>query len=170
MTKLGIELGNTNTKLEEQRQKTDEQREKAAAAEKSLLELQQLIKEPRTIDRQTADKILVAGSKGSVDIGFVTNTDEPAKLGAALRDLLASNGWAIAYFHAFGGSPVTPGIKIFISGSVYGEVVPPDKIPEPAKTLYECLRASVKDNPSLEVLTTTGIPNELIRVRICPKY
>jgi len=45
-------------------------RRKQAEAEKSLLELQQPVREPRTIDEQRAHEILDWGEKGSVEIFF----------------------------------------------------------------------------------------------------
>src|SRR6476660_2989227 len=44
------------------------QREKTALAEKATLELQRLIKEPRTIDRERGKAILEQGPKGTVKI------------------------------------------------------------------------------------------------------
>jgi hypothetical protein len=45
-------------------------RTKQAQAERSLLELKELIREPRTVDEQRAHEILDWGEKGSVDIFF----------------------------------------------------------------------------------------------------
>jgi hypothetical protein len=51
--------------------KLEEQREKTALAEKSLLELQKLIREGREIDNKLATEILEHGLKGKPKLWFL---------------------------------------------------------------------------------------------------
>lgn len=174
VTKLGIELGNTNTKLEEERQKTDKQREKAAVAEKSLLELQSLLKEQRTIDRNKGDKILNLGAKGSVKITFVSIGTETSNLAHQLSGILVEHGWTITAIEPalFAGGGPGSGIVITIHGDVKNPTVVTNwgDIPEPAKTLHRLLAEAIIGNPAVETRVMEAQPEELIWVVIGLKY
>jgi hypothetical protein len=88
-----------NLALEEQRQKTEEQRGKTAGLEKqaadaqlSLLKLQRFIREPRTVEVEKSRTFLANRPKGSVRIKYLDGV-EPERLANELNKTLTANGW-----------------------------------------------------------------------------
>jgi hypothetical protein len=147
-------------------------RTKQAGAEKSLLELQQLVREPRAIDEQRANEILDWGEKGSVDIFFSMIGDEPSKFAEKLAQVLLSHGWQI-----LSAQPVIPGIRgtgILITAygdstaSFLGKDWP--EAPEPAKTLHRLLVEAVAGNETVETRISPDKPKDKLGVTIAAKY
>src|SRR5438876_9101730 len=75
--------------------KLEEQREKTALAEKSLLELQKLIREGRAIDTKLATEILEHGPKGEAEIMVSSNNEEVNNFAVSIAELLRRNGWKV---------------------------------------------------------------------------
>ena len=139
---------------------------KQAEAEKSLLELQQLIHEPRTLDETKGAAILDAREKGSVQILFVAG-DEPKNLANKISVILSAHGWTVTSIN-MGISSIPPGIEVGVSSedSKVGE-----EAPEPVKTLCSFLSESVERNPSLRAISDKGLPkNSTPRIIVGPKY
>jgi hypothetical protein len=116
-------------------------RTKQAEAERSLLDLQRLIREPRTIDEQRANEILDWGEKGAVKIWYSMIGDEPSHLAKRLAKTLSSHGWQILSVE-----PVIPGVRktgilIQAHGDSTASFIGKDwpEAPEPAKTLQRLL-------------------------------
>src|ERR1700693_3674396 len=140
---------------------------KRAEAEKSLLELQRLIKEPRTIDSKRGDEILDWGEKGSVDIASVAIGDEPSNFANQLVAILDAHGWRILGNNSavVAGGP-RPGIVISAYGETKGTVVVSNwtDAPEPAKTLHRLLVEAVKGNPMVETRISPDSPKDKLGV------
>jgi hypothetical protein len=147
-------------------------RRKQAEAERSLLELQQLVREPRTIDEQRAHEILDWGEKASVEIFFSMIGDEPSKFAEKLGQTLDSHGWRI-----LSAQPVIPGTRktgILITG--YGDSTGTfigrdwSGVPEPAKTLHRLLVEAVVGNEIVETRIAPDKPKDRLAVTIAAKY
>ena len=139
---------------------------KQAKAEKSLLELQQQINEPRVLDTAIANKILDSGGKGSVQFGFVATSDEAGKLADELAKIFTDHGWTVdsAVNPMIGSPPPPPGVSIWIKGGRTAlEKMTPlgiEHLPEPAKTLYELLDEAIIGNRGVDVWTTAEPPTD----------
>jgi hypothetical protein len=137
---------------------------KQADAERSLLELQKLIGEPRTIDEQRANEILDWGAKGAVDILAVTN-DEAHKFATSLANVLWAHGWTIIGVNAVvAAGGIAPGVH----------VTAPDDTSEPAKTFRELITGAVRGNPAVDVVVDAQLSKQLpegsIRVVVGQKF
>jgi hypothetical protein len=147
-------------------------RTKQADAERSLLELQELIKQPRTIDQQRAHEILDSGEKGLVKISYSMIGDEPMTLAKQLAETLLAHGWQIVSVE-----PVIPvarktGILIQAHGDSIASFVGKDwpEAPEPAKTLHRLFVEALTGNPIVETRIGPDQPNDKLGVTIAAKY
>jgi len=150
----------------------EKQREKTALAEKAALELQRLIKEPRTIDRKHADEILDWGEKGSVGIFFSMLGDEPRSLAGQLAEILDAHGWQIKEVTP----AIVPGEKPGIVIRMYGDTKEPivatkwTDAPEPAKTLHRLLVEALAGNQMVETRVSSDRQKDRLEVTIGGKY
>jgi hypothetical protein len=147
-------------------------RTKQAEAEKSLLELQQLVREPRAIDEQRANEILDWGEKGSVDIFFSMIGDEPSKLAEKLAGVLFSHGWQILTVQSVIPGTRRTGILITGYGDPTATFLGKDwaEVPEPAKTLHRLLVEAVVGNEMVETRISPDKPKDKLGVTIAAKY
>jgi hypothetical protein len=143
-----------------------------AVAEKSLLELQRLIKEPRTIDRKRADEILDWGQKGSVSIFFSMLGDEPGNLARQLAEILYTHGWQIQEVTPAIVPAERPGVVIRVYGDTKGIIVATNwtDAPEPAKTLHRLLAEALVGNPMVETRVSSDRAKDRLEVTIGGKY
>jgi hypothetical protein len=168
-------LALADSKTMQERVETDlaKAKEAQAVAEKSLLELQKLIREPRTVDWKKGNEILAAGPKGKVEILFADGNQEAFNLAFTIHGLLTSNGWEASIPEwASGGIPAT-GIIIELGGGGWTAPLngkPLDGLPEPAKTLQKALFESVEGNPGVKVLANQQLPPGALEIMIGPKY
>jgi hypothetical protein len=170
---LKLERDATDSKAAQQRVETElaEARTKQAEAERSLLELQQLLKEPRTIDIERAKKILGSGSKGSVTIFRVPNNQDAENLAKQIEALLTEYGWKVgSILEAIAGGYSQPGIKLEIGVMGANTDGTPESLPEPANTLYRFLHESVKLNPSVLVEAYPNVSQDKLQISVGPKY
>jgi hypothetical protein len=146
------------------------QREKTAVAEKSLLELQQLVKEPRTVDQKRADEILDWGEKGSVTISFNMLGDEPVNLAKQLAEVLHAHGWRILKVEQ-ALIPTKKGIVIYQHGDAEETVITNwSDAPEPAKTLHRLSAEAVVGNSAVETHIRSVMPKDSVELQVAAKY
>jgi hypothetical protein len=168
------------TNLDEQRQKTEEQREKTAKAELSLLELQKLLSEPRAIDLDRANEILGSGAKGFVELTIAANSHEVNELSVEVRKALTSRGWVITseILSIYGDEPGSkPGIRVEGGDETWWEAAKAEgrseieNMPEPQRTLFLFFTKAVKSNPAGVVVANNGaLAKDTFKVWIGPKY
>jgi hypothetical protein len=150
----------------------EKQREKTALAQKSALETERLIKEPRTIDRKRVDEIVDWGAKGSLDIAFSMIGDEPGNLARQLAEILYTHGWQILSVTPAIVPAEKPGIVIRVYGDTKGIIVATNwaDAPEPAKTLHRLLVEALIGNPMVETRVSSDRPKDKLEVTIGGKY
>jgi hypothetical protein len=148
------------------------QREKTALAEKATLELERLIKEPRTIDRKRGEDILDWGEKGSVSIFFSMLGDEPGNLAKQLAEILDAHGWKIQEVTPAIVPAERPGIIIRLYGDTKETIVVTNwtDAPEPAKTLHRLLVEALIGNPMVETRASSDRPKGRLEVTIGGKF
>jgi hypothetical protein len=147
-------------------------RTKQAEAERSLLELKELIREPRTVDEQRAHEILDWGEKGSLDIFFSLVGDEPENLAKKLATTLNAHGWRILSVQHAIPVALRTGILITAYGESKAAFVGAGwaEAPEPAKTLHRLLVEAVVGNPVVETRISPDQPKDKLAVTIAAKY
>src|SRR5439155_13863798 len=148
------------------------QREKTAIAEKATLELERLIKEPRTLDRKHGDQILDRGEKGSVGIFFSMLGDEPRNLAGQLAEILNAHGWQIQEVTPAIVPGERPGIVIRVYGDTKETIVATNwsHAPEPAKTLHRLLVEALAGNQMVETRVSSDRKKDTVEVTIGGKY
>jgi hypothetical protein len=146
------------------------QREKTALAEKATLDLQRLISEPRTFDRQKANEILDWGGRGSVKIWYSMIGDEPSKLASQLWELLDTHGWKVLSVKE--AIPIAGRPGIVIRGYADNKETFTDwaGLPEPAKTLHRLLVEAVVGNRMVETQFSPDREKGDLDVTIQGKY
>lgn len=151
----------------------DMQREKTAIAEKSLLDFQMWIKEPRTIEEKKAGEILGNRPPASVEISPLMNNPEASAFAKQLASVLRSHGWGVSDPGAtlISSGVFPPGVRILMHGESPGAPIPPDQAPDAVRTLYDLLSEAVTGNPRVEIGTIReGLPVDGIAVVIGAKY
>jgi hypothetical protein len=148
-------------------------RTKQAEAEKSLLELQRLIQEPRTIDRKLALEILTNGPRGSVKVLFAVSNEDASRLASFLCPLLSDSGWTVTACDEGVGIEPTIGICIELNGE--GWDTKPESptfgiLPEPARTLEKALQQSVKGNSKFTLRGNRSLAKDELVLFIGAKY
>jgi hypothetical protein len=141
-----------------------------AEAEKSLLELQQLIREPRKIDEKRANEILDWSSVGSVEIIFLSAGNEPGKLAHSLANILSAHGWTILGVNAaLIAEGLPPGIEFRINGADISDKR--DEWPQSAQRLYRLLTEAVTGNSHVEtIVDRQSLKSPPLVLTICTKY
>lgn len=125
---------------------TEEQRERAAKAEKELLALQLFIREPRRLNLEEAKKILANNPKGHASILFAA--DEEAKTFASeLSKTLSDAGWTVDIEKGTMQSDRSPSLEgvplkglVLEKGLPTGEPIP--DVVHSGDTLHKVLLAS----------------------------
>lgn len=153
----------------------EQQRERAAIAERSLLELQKLIRAPRWVNHPIAAQILGSGPKGEVDIQSVANNQEASDLTDAIIQALTANGWTIKSQAAglwASGFPV--GVTVQLKGDwgmIPGGKIDPSKLPDPLRTLYNFLKEAVAQPAPPNILADPKAPkDDSLTILIGPKF
>lgn len=158
--------------LEAQRQTTEAQRERAASAEKALLDLHRLINEPRRLsNEEEAVNMLKEGPKGTVSISHVDN-EEAERLALQIFTIIQWGGWK--------AEPPTPklpggmlssptiGVELLFNQYVgFDPVTSEIVIPEPGDTLKRALSLCV---PRFSCKYGWGLQKGELRVIVGPKY
>jgi hypothetical protein len=166
LVRLNTDLTNAQTAQGRVETELAEAKTKQAEAERALLELQQLIREPRTLDETKAAAILDAGAKGLVQILFVAG-DEPKNLANKISAILSTHGWTVTAVN-IGISSIPPGIEVGVSSEDSKEG---EETPESVKTLCNFLSESVERNPSVRAVSDKGLPkNSPTRILVGTKY
>jgi len=168
-----LEKAASDAKAAQQRVETElaTAKTRQAEAERSLLELQQLLKEPRSIDRDRAKEILEHGSKASVDIVRVPHNQDAENLANQLGSLLTEHGWKVLSIQqTVAGGYSQPGITLEVGVEGVDTNRSPESLPEPANTLYRFLHEAVKLNPSVRVIAYPKVSQEKLLISVGPKY
>ncbi len=157
---------------------------KQAEAEKALLELQNLIREPRALNIEHAAQLLENAIQtesmasqgtgvGTVDeISFVLNNQEAGNLARPIGDLLRQHGWDVPAqpFPAISDPPPAPGIFITVHGETRGRVTNAEYLSGPEGTLFRVLEYALHGNPALLMTSEPNKAPDTIGIFIGPKY
>jgi hypothetical protein len=151
--------------------KTAEQQERAANAERSLLELQKLVREPRYLNWDDAKKILETGPKGEVEILYTDGNQGAFLLAHDLYGLLGAYGWKVSQPQVGTAMlPVTGTVLEVSEGWKAGENPLTPELPEPGKTLYSVLTVSLDGLGQVGLRANQKLPKGALRICVGPKY
>lgn len=145
--------------------KLAEQQERAANAEKTLLQLQETLFKPRRIDWEKSINILRGHPTGSAEIRYVPDNQEAFMLAIELFQLLSISGWTVPFPRA--GSGMLPGTGIIIE--VGADSIHPANMPH-FDRLVELLDTNLKNVWGFGVRANQFIPVGSIIIIVGPKF
>jgi hypothetical protein len=146
----------------------EEQREKTAIAEKSLVTLNSFVHEPRHLDLDKANKVLSGEHKGSVEVKYLEDNLDAEWLAEMLNSRLLGNGWVSSLRHLPAREIKNPGITL-ITGSRHATEENMEILEEPGNTLKTLLETCVTAGSLSMIIIEGDRPRDSATILIGPK-